>query len=296
MSDSVRPRDAARRLAVSLTLLLIAAGCGAEAPPSKAERAPAGTTGILTVLTYNVAGLPQTLSGSNPATNISLISPRLNAFDVVLIQEDFAYHQELISAVRHPYRTHPSEDRITTMGDGLNQFSLLPFGPLDRRGWRWCHGLLSGSSDCLTTKGFSHSALEVTTGVRVDLYNHHQEAGNGPADQRARTGNVEQFLAYLDRTSADRAVIFGGDTNLHPNRPGQGDLLEQMRAEGDLTDACLELDCPDPNRIDRIYYRSGPGIEIEALDWFIPEGFTDDDGAPLSDHLPVAARLRWTVR
>ena len=47
-------------------------------------------SGSFTALTYNVAGLPEGISGSNPETNMQMISPLLNAYDLVLIQEDFS--------------------------------------------------------------------------------------------------------------------------------------------------------------------------------------------------------------
>jgi len=41
--------------------------------------------GGFSVLAYNVAGLPLGLSGSTPELNNALISPRLNAFDLVAV-------------------------------------------------------------------------------------------------------------------------------------------------------------------------------------------------------------------
>ena len=51
--------------------------------------ASAATTGSFNVLTYNVAGLPEGLSSGHPETNTPLISPRLGAYDIVNVQEDF---------------------------------------------------------------------------------------------------------------------------------------------------------------------------------------------------------------
>ena len=49
------------------------------------------------LLTYNVAGLPEGISSSHPRTNIPQISPMLNEFGIVLVQEDFSYHDLLVS-------------------------------------------------------------------------------------------------------------------------------------------------------------------------------------------------------
>jgi hypothetical protein len=40
----------------------------------------------LSVLTYNVAGLPAEVSGSDPVANHPQISPLLNGYDLVLVQ------------------------------------------------------------------------------------------------------------------------------------------------------------------------------------------------------------------
>lgn len=52
-----------------------------------------GSEGSLTVLSYNVAGLPNLISSSNPLVNTKLISPKLNDYDIVNVQENFAYNK-----------------------------------------------------------------------------------------------------------------------------------------------------------------------------------------------------------
>lgn len=73
-----------------------------------ATPAAAATSGTFNVLTYNVAGLPEGLSSGKPATNTPLISPRLGAYDIVNVQEDFNYHAALYAGDNHPYRTATS--------------------------------------------------------------------------------------------------------------------------------------------------------------------------------------------
>ncbi|MDD9370350.1 MAG: hypothetical protein PV358_09575, partial [Acidimicrobiales bacterium] len=43
-----------------------------------------GRSGTFSVLSYNVAGLPQEISTVNPQEHIPLISPLLNEYDIVL--------------------------------------------------------------------------------------------------------------------------------------------------------------------------------------------------------------------
>ena len=65
------------------------------------ERVEAYERGRFNVLSLNVAGLPEVLSSSNPKENTLQMSPLLNGYDIVSIQEDFAYHDDLIK-----YDTH----------------------------------------------------------------------------------------------------------------------------------------------------------------------------------------------
>lgn len=66
------------------------------------------SVGVLDVLTYNVAGLPEGISSSNPATNTPLLAPKLAPYGLVHVQEDFNYHAALYAGDNHPYRTPTS--------------------------------------------------------------------------------------------------------------------------------------------------------------------------------------------
>ncbi|MEP1123171.1 MAG: endonuclease/exonuclease/phosphatase family protein [Ilumatobacter sp.] len=253
------------------------------------------------LLTYNVAGLPAALSGSEPDVNTALIGERINDYDVVLVQESWltfdepdapasTYHQILLDASEHlftseslaqPRGTDP--DRPTAqLSDGLNRFSNFEIGDVERIRWNQCG---DASADCLSLKGFSVSTVDIG-GAEVDLYNLHLDAGR--EDFAVRADNVAQLIAHIEAEASGRAVIVGGDFNLRLERDPDGDQFADLLASAGLTDVCSELDCPEPGRIDKVLYRSSEDIEITALEWRNDsEIFTRDDGAPLSDHDPV---------
>ena len=108
--------------------------------------------GRFTLLTYNVAGLPQLVSPSWPAVNVPLISPLLNLYDVALVQEDFSYHAELERHANHPYRTESMRQSLALMPDGLNQFSRFPIAWTHRVRWNKCNGYFDDASDCLAER------------------------------------------------------------------------------------------------------------------------------------------------
>ncbi|WP_199434154.1 hypothetical protein [Qaidamihabitans albus] len=70
--------------------------------------AAAEAGGEFSVLTYNIAGLPEPLSSADPERNTPIIGSRIGGYSVVNVQEDFNYHAALYAADDHPYRTPTS--------------------------------------------------------------------------------------------------------------------------------------------------------------------------------------------
>jgi hypothetical protein len=87
-----------------------------------------------------------------------LIGPLLNAYNVVNIQEDFAYHDILYKNITLPYKSKFVAN--TVFGDGLNTVSTIPFVDFKRIKWNQCNG-----TDCLTPKGFSYCRLRFNEDV-----------------------------------------------------------------------------------------------------------------------------------
>jgi Endonuclease/Exonuclease/phosphatase family len=290
-----------------------------------------GSGGAFSVLTYNVAGLPQEISTVNPQVHIPLISPLLNDYDVVLTQEDFDwwtgvagtldfvhYHERLRAQATHEYRTerHPGPEAVGIdpasrplfVGDGLGVLSRIPFTGNTRVPWPECFGGLDtsdgGAGDCLAMKGFAMVTMTLADGADVDVYTLHAEAGGTAEDQRLQAENFGQLARFIDEHSAGRAVIVGGDTNLHtdPDHPDASGTADTEIWEGfldrtGLTDACAATDCPDTGEIDKIAYRNGGGVRLTATSHAMPrERFTAPDGEPLSDHPPVAVEFAWSFR
>jgi hypothetical protein len=254
--------------------------------------------GSFSLLTYNVAGLPAGLSSSRPAELIPLISPQLDDFDLVLVQEDFSYQAELRADVTLPYQSFPKEPERLAIGDGLNRFSRFWFpAELERHRWEMCFGFDSNANDCLAEKGLSFARHRITPQTFVDVYNLHFDAGGSTGDHEARTDEVEQLLALIEERSATHAVIVAGDTNLHTGGEGDEDdeaLLDRLLTGANLTDACVALDCPEPGRIDRVMYRSGDDITLQTHSWSVEERFVTEGGEPLSDHEAVSATIGWS--
>ena len=271
-----------RALSMFAGLCSIAWSWGAWAAP---------TSGRLKVLSYNIAGLPDGFMTAHPSRNMPLIGPLLGRYDLVFVQEDFAYGSELRRGVTLPFQS-PAFVRGEqwNFGDGLSYFSRLEVSALRREPWRACHGMVDSYFDCLTPKGFTSARVQLAEGVEVDVYNVHLDAGNGELDLKARVAQVEQLVAAIRERSAGRAVLLAGDTNI-PTQ--QRALLARLSEELELVDACVALRCPDTRRIDRVFFRDSAALDWTPRKWSVDRRFVDGRQRPLSDHSAVAVELDW---
>jgi hypothetical protein len=304
----------------------VAAACAGLAGSTLLAGCGVPTSGDFTVLSYNVAGLPQEISTVNPQEHIPLISPLLNDYDVVLTQEDFDwwvpeldafdfrhYHERLRAQATHPHKStrwlgpdaagiDPAVREAPLVGDGLGVLSRMPFTQGPRRAWRDCFGGLDtsdgGAGDCLAGKGFGVVRTTLRPGYEVDVYTLHAEAGGTAQDQQLRSDDFVQLAAFVQSHSAGRAVILGGDTNLHTNasNPAHRAIWSTFLSRTGLTDACTALSCPEPGSIDKIAFRSGGGVTLSATSHAFPRArFRDADGEDLSDHPPLVVGFHWTT-
>ena len=251
-------------------------------------------SGTLSMLTYNVAGLPQGISDSQPHIYSAQISPLLNNYEIVLVQEDFVYHKDLMSQVEHPYQTEEKVPESKLMNDGLNRFSNYLFTGFERQMWQECSGGISDcSSDCLAEKGFSFARMELAPGVSVDVYNHHADAGSCEADLVARESQFNQLAAYIAKVSGGRAVIVGGDNNLTGFADDDEPRLQSFLTATGMQDACRFISCGEEH-IDRFLFRGSDELEVLPSAWSVERNFVDSDGNDLSDHPAIHVNFSWS--
>ena len=86
---------------------------------------------------------------------------------------------------------------------------------MERVPWAHCRGLIDSASDCLAMKGFLVATVDLGHGAEVDVYTLHAEAGSDTEDDVLRQEQFDQLAAFINEHSVGRAVILGGDTNLH---------------------------------------------------------------------------------
>jgi len=248
---------------------------------------------------------------------------------VLALQEVFytPYFSTLTNPATHTYPDVTAKDNggPSGIGDGLTLMSDPVIDFFTRTQWTDCFGSggLNGS-DCDTNKGFAFARITLAPGAELDLYNFHADAGQDASSQAARQANILQLISFIDANSAGRAVIVLGDTNSLYTR--STDNIGLVLSSLGLQDAWIEsalggttpgfgavnnAGCPPPRGnavggavnasgatcelVDKIFFRGSAQLQLSLLDYEVLLNFVDGSGAPLSDHLPVAARFDYQL-
>lgn len=268
-----------------------------------AEGAPAEQTAPvqLSVLSYNTHGLPSWAVNDDPEARFPAIANLVKAYDVVLIQEDWAYHALLSAGVSQHVieRGNPSRFAIASIlpvfgGSGLTSLvRSLPEGvvAVTREAYGVCAGWLGGKNDCLATKGFLRVRLRLENGRELDFYDTHLDAGDDESDQLARVVQLDRLAARIRALTGSGALVVAGDFNLNFDNPTEREVLDAFTAELQLLDTGAQRrDHRRWSRIDYILYRSGSNATLavkaagEAAEFQL-------GGQALSDHPAIFTRL-----
>ncbi len=300
-----------KAVAVTLSVLMVAGVL--QTVPAAQKTAEAGTNDkTFKVLSLNVAGLPAILSSSNPAQNTKQMSALLNNYDIVSVQEDFAYHKDLVSQVTLPYQTKHSG--TVPVGDGMNIISRFPIYLETRYKWEDSYGFITNGADQMTPKGILFTSIEIEPGYFIDVYNLHTDADCDEGSLAARRSNMHQLARLIQERSVGHAVIVIGDTNSRYTRAEDNFESAVLETCG-LRDPWVDLKCngiapadgealfnyDNPNSsghevVDKIWYRSGKNVQLEAVFYaLLDKEFTDAEGKQLSDHYPITATFSYTL-
>lgn len=252
----------------------------------------------LSVLTYNVHGLPAWVARDDPEARMPAIAARADAYDVVLLQEDFAFHERLREATGHPLvrRGNPSRAPWCPVCNGAGLTLLSRLSPdalltLDVQPYDICAGWLGGANDCFATKGFLRARLRLASGAVLDVVNTHLDAGRDDADREARRRQLAALAGSLAREVGDGALVVGGDFNLDADDAADAALLRAFAAELGLADSGARASAGSGfPALDYLLSRSGRDATLRVLEAGEDEGFRAD-GAALSDHPALFVRF-----
>ncbi|MFO0949166.1 MAG: endonuclease/exonuclease/phosphatase family protein [Planctomycetota bacterium] len=260
----------------------------------------------ITIASYNVQCRPRI---DDAAEKLPKISPLLNRFDVVLIQECFHGHALLWSRATFPNKVYfgrPAKNRVTN--SGLSILTRLPMGEAEMEHFR----SVGEFQNRLASKGILLVRTSVA-GIPLDVYDTHMEAGHSQAAQRARLDQARHMVEFVAKHSpAGHAVIVMGDFNMGPRRAGKNwkehtpchynseeDFVHRTAAYQVMFDGLKAKDAsdvlhgPTDDGIERLLFREGTLCKMEPLSCgFDGETFRRENGTSLSDGSPLIVRLR----
>ena len=248
------------------------------------------------ILVYNTHGLPSAFAGDDPEERFPLIGEKTKAYQLSLLQEDFAHHELLLKNL--------NKESIAIRGNGNNK-SLCPFCSgsgltmisnferewqleVNSEAFNSCSGWLGGLNDCFASKGFQLARIETPSEKYVFILNTHLDAGRSTSDRKVRADQLNQILAKVEKVIDGEALIVAGDLNLRWNDPQDSHLLETFKKDLGLLDSFGGV----KNRpsLDYILYRNGTDTTLEVLEVGIDPDFQYDN-KPLSDHPALFIRL-----
>ncbi|KAJ5639963.1 mannose-binding lectin [Penicillium longicatenatum] len=279
------------------------------------------TSGSFTALSFNVAGLPSILNSNDVNGSKTENAEEIGTYfakygyDIINMQEDFNYHAYIYDTDDHTYRTATSGG--AGIGSGLNTVSNYDWIDFTRTKWDTCSD--ASEYDCLTPKGFTFMRWNPSSGVYIDVYNLHADAGTEDGDETARNANLQQVADYIDTYSIGNAVLVMGDTNSRYTRSADTGI-RVFKSQNDMADVWVQLEqagvyptagadavvCDNPSTtetcetVDKALYRGSDIITLTATSFLYDgEEFlnTDSDylGDVLSDHNPILMDFSWTM-
>ena len=246
----------------------------------------------LKMLVYNTHGLPEIFINDNPKKRFPIIGRKTQDFNISLLQEDYAHHEELSSgfaqksiAIRGPMGGTLSCPFCT--GSGLTSVFNLPQDwqiEVQNEAYETCSGWLRGANDCFAYKGFQ--IIKITTPQQKKFYivNTHMDAGRRDSDRASRKIQLEHIVSTIEQREIKEALIVAGDLNLNSKDPQDVLLLEKFKKKLKLNDSFEGYEISKKwSILDYILYRQGSEVKFKLLSVGEDESFITEEG-PLSDH------------
>lgn len=246
----------------------------------------------LKMLVYNTHGLPEIFISDNPKKRFPIIGKKTQDFNISLLQEDYAHHEELSSgfaqksiAIRGPMGGTLSCPFCT--GSGLTSVFNLPQDwqiEVQNEAYETCSGWLRGANDCFAYKGFQIIKITTPNQKKFFIVNTHMDAGRRDSDRSSRKIQLDHIVSAIEQREINEALIVAGDLNLNSKDPKDVLLLEEFKEKLKLNDSFEGYEISKKwSILDYILYRQGSEVEFKLISVGEDESFVTEEG-PLSDH------------
>lgn len=247
---------------------------------------------ILKILVYNTHGLPEIFIDDDPKMRFPIIGRKTGEYDISLIQEDYAHHEEFSSNFikESKFFRGPMGGTLPCpfcTGSGLTSIFNLPQEwkiEVDNEAYETCSGWLRGANDCFAYKGFQ--IIKITTSKNKNFFvvNTHMDAGRRDSDRASRKIQLEHIVSKINKKRINDALIIAGDLNLNSKDAEDMKLLEKFKNDLGLTDVFKDIKIDEKwSILDYILIRQGKEINLSVVSAGEDESFVTEEG-PLSDH------------
>lgn len=193
----------------------------------------------ISILLWNVWNLPSWLTDNKSKTRAKKISPLLNAYDIVVLNEAFVNIKHLLSRTTHPYIYRPPRPWQTLFSPGmifLSRFEIVDssFEIYHRR----------SGVDRFAAKGIAQITVRLVADGqeqgRLRIFGTHMQASHSESAQKARHNQarqaaqfVQRFAAQNDQPDAGTRTILAGDLNMGPHLGSTERYSQHYHDEGD---------------------------------------------------------------
>ena len=246
----------------------------------------------LKMLVYNTHSLPEIFISDNPKKRFPIIGKKTQDFNISLLQEDYAHHEELSSgfaqksiAIRGPMGGTLSCPFCT--GSGLTSIFNLPKDwniEVESEAYETCSGWLRGANDCFAYKGFQIIKITMPNQKKFFIVNTHMDAGRRDSDRSSRKIQLDHIVSAIEQREIDEALIVAGDLNLNSKDPKDVLLLEEFKKKLKLNDSFEGYEISKKwSILDYILYRQGSEVDFKLVSVGEDESFVTEEGS-LSDH------------
>ena len=275
------------------------------------------------VCTYNIDGLPSELSvfGLNIPIKKDGAGPEGTLkngeyfagkdYDIIGVNEDFQYHNELMQSLSGKYDCGtwqgPIEIKATTILELLESIPINVDG-LDLL-WKKnikaedeslttftnAYGLIDHENDSLVSKGFRYYKVTLETGTEIDMYITHMDASvnlDDAEDIRVRRIQLKQIADAINANHNGRPIILMGDTNCNYEYDDvNGLLIDAINSQGEktITDVWTYMGKPGKDIWDKVFF-----INQKSGKQIVPIKYEVDSIPKLSDHDPVVVTFSVT--
>lgn len=230
------------------------------------------------IVTLNVDGLPQKIwfakvnadgPGSAGSVRIGQYLQKKD-YDLVFVQEDFNYHEELTILLENDYRFDTWSGDVGIDGhsidvlhlqnhrfecDGLGGFwkNAISVTDTQRTAWEKSFGKFSHAGDEMVIKGFRRYDVTLPSGTQLIVYNMHMDAssyideleGKDGPDREARLSEWLQLKDDILSRLDSRPVIVVGDLNSYYSRDQiKAQFIDAIEStgRGTVRDVWVELE------------------------------------------------------